>query len=428
MNKPNTVETVELWPLDRLIPYARNARTHDEAQISKLMGSITEFGFVNPILVGEDDVIIAGHGRLLAAQKLGMDKVPVIVLHHLNDVQKRALTLADNRIAEDSGWSEELLHLELLELEGLDFDLDILGFSEEEIENYLDFDDEEKDSRQLDENIPEPEENPISQLGEVWVLGEHRLMCGDSTKEEDVDTLLDGELADMCWTDPPYNVDYGNSAKDKMRKTDRRIMNDNLGSGFYDFLLAAMTNVVEKTKGSIYVCMSSSELDALQSAFRDAGGRWSTFIIWAKNHFTLGRSDYQRQYEPILYGWKDGNDHFWCGDRNQSDVWFYDKPVRNDLHPTMKPVALVERALKNSSKTHDIILDLFGGGGSTLVACEETRRKARLMELDPKFVDVIIKRWQTLSGKEAVRLSDGLTFNQLNLSEEIRVSSTLASE
>ncbi len=412
--QPISVDTVEQWALDRLIPYARNARTHSDAQISKLMGGIKEFGFVNPILVGEDNVIIAGHGRLLAAQKLGMDKVPVIILKHLSDVQKRALVISDNRIADDGGWSEELLQLELADLDGLEFDLDVLGFDDEELENLLDFDGDDGKA-DADANIPEPEDNPISQAGDIWVLGDHRLMCGDSTKPEDVDALMAGGLADMCFCDPPYNVDYGNNAKDKMRGKDRRIMNDNLGNGFYEFLLAAMQNAVERTKGCLYVCMSSSELDVLQSAFRDAGGRWSTFIIWAKNHFTLGRSDYQRQYEPILYGWKEGNDHFWCGDRNQSDVWFFDKPVRNDLHPTMKPVALVERAIKNSSKTHDIILDLFGGGGSTMIACENTKRHARLMELDPKYVDVIIKRWQEFSGGEAIRQSDDLPYNAVEV-------------
>ncbi len=419
--QPISVDAVELWALDRLIPYARNARTHSDEQISKLMGSIKEFGFVNPILVGDDNVIIAGHGRLIAAQKLGMDKAPVIVAKHLSDIQKRALTLADNRIAEDSGWSEDLLQLEIAELENLDFDLDLLGFSDDEMENLLDFDGDDN-GKDADDNIPEPEENPVSQLGDVWVLGNHRVMCGDSTKQQDVETLMAGELADMCWTDPPYNVDYGNSAKDKMRKKDRRIMNDNLGDGFYDFLLAACENLLAVTKGSVYVCMSSSELDRLQKAFRDAGGKWSTFIIWAKNHFTMGRSDYQRKYETILYGWKEGNDHFWCGDRNQSDVWFFDKPVKNDLHPTMKPVALVEQAIKNSSKTHDIVLDLFGGAGSTLIACENNRRQARLMEMDPKYVDVIVKRWQKFSGGEARRLSDDRAFNDALSQAEITTS------
>jgi DNA modification methylase len=221
---------------------------------------------------------------------------------------------------------------------------------------------------------------------------------------------MDGELADMVFTDPPYNVDYGNSAKDKMRGKDRRILNDNLGEDFYAFLRAALANLLEVTKGACYIAMSSSELDTLQQAFRDAGGKWSTFIIWAKHTFTLGRSDYQRQYEPILYGWREGTDHFWCGARDQGDVWFFNKPAKNDLHPTMKPVELVERAVRNSSKGRDIVLDPFGGSGSTLIACEKSGRQARLIELDPKYVDVIIRRWQAYTGEDAVSGESGETF------------------
>ena len=215
------------------------------------------------------------------------------------------------------------------------------------------------------------------------------------------------ELADMVFCDPPYNVDYGGGAREVIRGNERKILNDNLGSDFYGFLQAALQNMLKVTKGACYVAMSSSELDVLQKAFRDAGGKWSTFIIWAKNHFTMGRADYQRQYEPILYGWPDGCDHFWCGDRNQSDVWFVDKPVKNDLHPTMKPVALVEKAIRNSSKTRDIVLDLFGGSGSTLIACEQTGRRCRMMELDPKYADVIIQRWQDFTGGQATLVTDG---------------------
>jgi len=247
-------------------------------------------------------------------------------------------------------------------------------------------------------------------------LGDHRLLCGDSTSKQDLEKLMSGELADMAFTDPPYNVDYGNNAKDKMRGKDRRIMNDNLGDDFYQFLKDALTNLLSVTKGACYIAMSSSELDTLQKAFRDAGGKWSTFIVWAKNTFTLGRSDYQRQYEPILYGWREGNDHFWCGARDQGDVWFFNKPVKNDLHPTMKPVELVERALRNSSKSRDIVLDLFGGSGSTLIACEKTGRAARLIELDPKYVDVIVRRWQDYSGEQAIRESDELSFDEVALS------------
>jgi len=405
---------VEHWSLQRLIPYAKNARTHDDTQVSQIAGSIAEFGFVNPILVGDDNIIIAGHGRLMAAQQLGLDTVPVIVLHHLTEAQRRALVIADNKIAENAGWNDELLKLELEELGDLGFDLDVIGFSDEELDELLGND--EQPGETDEDDIPEVEDEPVSRHGDVWILGDHRLLCGDSTSKQDLEKLMSGELADMAFTDPPYNVDYGNNAKDKMRGKDRRIMNDNLGDDFYQFLKDALTNLLSVTKGACYIAMSSSELDTLQKAFRDAGGKWSTFIVWAKNTFTLGRSDYQRQYEPILYGWREGNDHFWCGARDQGDVWFFNKPVKNDLHPTMKPVELVERALRNSSKSRDIVLDLFGGSGSTLIACEKTGRAARLIELDPKYVDVIVRRWQDYSGEQAIRESDELSFDEIALS------------
>ena len=410
----NTVESVEHWSLQRLIPYAKNARTHDDTQVSQIAGSIAEFGFVNPILVGDDNIIIAGHGRLMAAQQLGLDTVPVIVLHHLTEAQRRALVIADNKIAENAGWNDELLKLELEELGDLGFDLDVIGFSDEELDELLGND--EQPGEADEDDIPEVEDEPVSRHGDVWIMGGHRLLCGDSTSKQDLEKLMSGELADMAFTDPPYNVDYGNNAKDKMRGKDRRIMNDNLGDDFYQFLKDALTNLLSVTKGACYIAMSSSELDTLQKAFRDAGGKWSTFIVWAKNTFTLGRSDYQRQYEPILYGWREGNDHFWCGARDQGDVWFFNKPVKNDLHPTMKPVELVERALRNSSKSRDIVLDLFGGSGSTLIACEKTGRAARLIELDPKYVDVIVRRWQDYSGEQAIRESDELSFDEVALS------------
>jgi DNA modification methylase len=218
------------------------------------------------------------------------------------------------------------------------------------------------------------------------------------------------QLADMTWTDPPYGVNYANSPKDKLRGKHRPILNDNLGEGFEAFLYNACVNIIQVTKGAVYVCMSSSELDTLQRAFRAAGGKWSTFLIWAKNTFTLGRADYQRQYEPILYGWKDGTDRYWCGARDQGDVWFFDKPRKNDLHPTMKPVALVERAIRDSSKTRDNVLDPFGGSGSTLIACEQAGRQARLIELDPKYVDTIIDRWQRFTGDRARHAESGEPF------------------
>ncbi len=399
-------------PVDSLIPYARNARTHSEEQIAQIAASIREFGWTNPILTDGDKGVIAGHGRLAAARKLELTEVPVIELGHLSPEQKKAYILADNRIALNSGWDEELLKLELQELQGVDFDLDLLGFGDDEIERLLNGD-QAGGGLTEDDAIPEAPVDPVSRTGDLWILGNHRLLCGDSTVLSDVERLMGGQLADMAFTDPPYNVDYGNSAKDKMRGKDRRILNDALGDGFYQFLYDACLNLLVVTKGACYVCMSSSELHTLQKAWIDAGGKWSTFIIWAKNTFTLGRSDYQRQYEPILYGWKQGVDHFWCGDRDQSDIWNYNKPRVNDLHPTMKPVELVERAIKNSSKSRDIVLDLFGGSGTTLIACEKTGRQARLIELDPKFADVIVKRWEEYTGQQAVREGDGVKFVEL---------------
>jgi DNA modification methylase len=400
---------IEQWPVDRLTPYVRNARTHSDEQVAQIAGSIAEFGFVNPILVGEDGVMIAGHGRVLAARKLGMTEAPVIVLAHLSEIQRRALIISDNKIAENAGWNEDLLRLELEELREEDFDLDITGFDLDEINRLLQGTETSAAGNTDDDEVPEALEEPVSKTGDLWLLGNHRLLCGDATVLEDVEKVLGGGLADMTFCDPPYNVDYAGGAT---RKIERRIENDNLGEEFHRFLYDACVNILTVTKGSTYICMSSSELHTLQKAFKEAGGHWSTFVIWAKNAFTLGRADYQRQYEPILYGWKEGTDHFWCGARDQGDVWFVDKPRKNDLHPTMKPVALVERAVRNSSKSRDIVLDPFCGSGTTLIACEKTGRSARLVELDPKYVDVIVRRWQEFTGLAATLEEDGRTFEE----------------
>jgi DNA modification methylase len=400
-------ETVERWPLDRLIPHARNARTHSEAQIAQIAGSIAEFGFVNPVLVGDDGVIAAGHGRVLAARKLGLTEAPVIVLRHLTPTQRRALMIADNRIAENAGWDEEMLAAELAALKDEDVDLALLGFDDAELDRLLEG---SLDDADASDEAPTPPAEAVARPGDLWICGEHRVLCGDATVLSDVEKVLDGELADMTFTDPPYNVNYANSPADKRRGKNRPILNDALGENFGALLYDACVNILTVTKGAVYICMSSSELDTMQKAFRDAGGRWSTFIIWAKNTFTLGRSDYQRQYEPMLYGWKEGADHYWCGARDQGDVWFFDKPAKNDLHPTMKPVALVERAIRNSSKSRDIVLDPFGGSGTTMIAAERAGRRARLIELDPKYVDVIVQRWQETTGGRATLAATGQLF------------------
>ena len=401
---------IEQRPIDVLIPYARNAKQHSDAQVAQIAASIREFGWGAPILVDGRNNVIAGHGRLLAARKLGLSEVPVVPLIHLTDTQRKALILADNKIGENATWDDELLALELAELQEAGFDLELTGFTSEEWDTLINGEESSKEGLTDEDAVSEVTENPISKSGDVWILGEHKVLCGDATKAEDYKALLGDELVDMTFTDPPYNVNYANTAKDKMRGKNRPILNDNLGENFQGFLESACQNILNVTKGAVYIAMSSSELDTLQSAFRSAGGKWSTFVIWAKNTFTLGRADYQRQYEPILYGWKDGADHYWCGARDQGDVWQIKKPQKNDLHPTMKPVELVERAIRNSSKTRDLVLDPFGGSGSTLIACEKSGRRARLIELDPKYVDVIVRRWQEFTGKQAIRKSDGVVF------------------
>jgi DNA modification methylase len=401
---------VVTWPVEKLIPYARNARTHSAEQVAQVAASIAEFGWTNPILAGENGIVIAGHARLLAARKLGMTEVPVIVLDHLTESQRRALVLADNRLALNAGWDEEMLRVEMAALDEDGFNLELVGFTDDEIEDLLREPEEATAGNTDDDAVPETPETAVTVPGDVWTLGEHRLLCGDATRMADVEKVLAGGLADMVFCDPPYNVNYGATMKDKLRGKKRKIANDDLGQGFEQFLRDACVNILAVTKGTVYICMSSSELHTLEKAFREAGGHWSTFVIWAKNTFTMGRSDYQRQYEPILYGWKEGTDHFWCGARDQGDVWFVKKPVANDLHPTMKPVELVERAVGNSRKGRDTVLDPFGGSGSTLIACEKTGRQARLIELEPKYCDVIIRRWQEFTGKEASLDGDGRSF------------------
>lgn len=390
---------VEVVPTGKIIPYARNPRRNDHA-VAKVAGSIKEFGFRQPIVVDKDMVIIVGHTRLLAAQQLGMKKVPIHVAEGLTPAQIKAYRIADNRTHEEAEWDDELLSLELGDLKDLNFDLDLTGFDPDELEKLLAEDGAE--GLTDEDAIPEVQEKEISKLGDVWICGNHRILCGDATVPADVEKAMGGVLADMTFTDPPYNVNYGATMKEKVRGTNRTIKNDNLGEDFGAFLEKACVSILHVCKGAIYICMSTRELHTLMHAFAEAGGKWSDFIVWAKNTFTMGGSDYQRQYEPILYGWKDGSKHYWCGARDQGNVWFYDKPHKNDLHPTMKPVALVERAIDNNSKSRDIVFDPFGGSGTTMIACEKTGRCARLIELDPKYCDVAVRRWQEFSGKEAM--------------------------
>ena len=405
--------TVETWPLQRLVPYARNARTHSDEQVAQIAASIAEFGFVNPVLVDAAGEIIAGHGRIMAARSLALETAPVIVLGHLTDAQKIAFRIADNRIAEHAGWDEAMLAAEFSALRDLAFDLDLTGFDAGEIERILSGEEDEEREGLTDEDaVPEPEDEAVTRPGDLWIMGPHRLLCGDATRLDDIERALGGVLADMTFVDPPYRVAY--EGKGATKENRKRIANDDLGAAEFErFLGDAMAGILAVTKGAVYVAMSSSELHTLRRSFEAAGGHWSTFIVWAKNTFTLGRSDYQRQYEPILYGWKKGVDRFWCGARDQGDVWFAKKPRVNDLHPTMKPVELVERAIRNSSKSRDVVLDSFGGSGTTLIAAEKLGRQARLLELDPGFCDVIVKRWQEFTGGTAILEADGRSFAEI---------------
>ncbi len=405
---------VSSWPLERIIPYARNARRIPPAAVTKVAASIQEFGWRQPIVVDKDGVIICGHTRLLAAQQLGLTHAPVHVADNLTAAQVRAYRLLDNRSHEEASWDDDLLGLELLELKGMGIDMDLTGFDMPEIDDLLSRLDIQGGLTDVD-SIPDVSEIPVSRSGDLWVLDNHRVLCGDATSSIDVSRVLEGAKADMVFCDPPYSVAYTGKTTRKLT-----IKNDDLGPGFYDLLLGACANMLAVTSGAIYICMSSSELHTLFKAFTEAGGHWSTFIIWAKNNFTLGRSDYQRQYEPILYGWPSGTAHYWCGDRDQGDVWFVDKPAVNDLHPTMKPVELVQKAIRNSSTSRGLVFDPFGGSGSTLIACETTGRQARVIEIDPRYVDVIVKRWQDHTGRKAVLEGDGREFDQIPLGQSRR--------
>ena len=389
---------VEQWDIDRLIPYARNPRKND-AVIDKMVSAIHEFGFRIPIIAKSDGTVVDGHLRLKAAKKLGLNTVPVALADELTDAQIKAFRLLANKSANWAEWDDELLRIELSELREEDFDISLTGFDDEEIDRMLAEAEEEPDIQgSTDEDaVPDQQEETVSREGDVWIMGPHRLLVGDCTKEESYEALLQGEHAALVVTDPPYNVAYQGAAG--------TIQNDDLGDGFRDFLVSALKPMLERCDGACYIAMSSSELDALQSAFRECGGHWSTFIIWAKDRFTLGRSDYQRQYEPMLYGWREGAKRHWCGARDQGDVWQIKKPVRNEFHPCTKPVELFERCLRNSSEPGDIVLDCFAGSGTTAIACEKAGRVARLMELDPKYADVIIDRWERFTGRKATLLS-----------------------
>ena len=375
----------------KLIPYVNNARTHSQEQVNKLRGSLREFGFINPVIIDADYNVIAGHGRLMAAKEEGIEEVPCVLVDYLSEAQKKAYILADNRYAQDAGWDEELLRLEIESLEGMDFDVSLTGFNEDEIADLF-ADSEGTGAEDDDFDLSDAlEQAAFVERGDVWVVGRHRLMCGDATSPEDVATLMDGKKANLIITDPPYNVAFESS--DGLSIKNDKMENDK----FYEFLLAAFKNMAEHLEkgGSAYVFHADTEGLNFRKAFIDAGFHLSGCCIWVKNSLVLGRSDYQWQHEPVLYGFLQNGKHYWSKNagRSQTTIWNFDKPKKNKNHPTSKPLDLLAYPIGNSSQENAIVIDTFGGSGSTLMTCEQTNRICHTMELDEKYASVILRRY-----------------------------------
>ena len=395
-----------------LIPYARNSRTHDTNQVSQIVASIKEFGFTNPILIDDEGLIIAGHGRVQAAQKLNLKTVPTICLDYLTEAQKKAYVIADNRLALNAGWDFDMLKVELNDLNDLDFDVSLLGFDDKEINDIL----ADPTEGLVDEDsTPDLVEDPITVEGDIWLLGNHRLMCGDSTSIDAVDKLMDGNKADMVFTDPPYNADYSSRVDKKRRKPWGGIKNDNMSADDFDVFLEDINSVLWSScsdGASIYECIDWKRYPQIQKVFDDAFTH-KAMIVWNKNCFGLG-TYYRTKHELILFGCKGDTINTWNANHDEMDVWDISRDSAASYnHPTQKPVAIPERAIKNSSNPKNKVLDLFGGSGSTLLACEKLDRSAYLMELDPKYCDVIIQRWQKFTGQNAVHLDSNKTYNEL---------------
>ena len=394
--------------VEDLIPYALNSRTHSDEQVAQLAASIREFGFTNPVLIDQDANLIAGHGRLLAARKAKMAQVPAVVVTGLDDRKRRALVIADNKLALNAGWDEEALRVELEDLAG-DFG-ELMGFSEDDLVELL-RQDETTEGLTDEDAVPEVPDQPVTVEGDVWLLGRHRLMCGDSTSIDAVEKLCDGQLVDMWLTDPPYNVAYEGKTKEALT-----IQNDSMSDlGFRQFLSEANTaaDAVMKAGAVFYIWHADSEGYNFRGACHDAGWQVRQCLIWKKQTMVMGRQDYHWKHEPCLYGWKGGAGHLWATDRKQTTVLEFDRPSRNAEHPTMKPVELFEYQMLNNTKGGDQVLDSFAGSGTTAIACEKHGRFARLMELDPKYCDVIIKRWQDFTGQEATHEASGETYAEI---------------
>lgn len=384
---------VENIAVSKLIPYAKNTKKHDDKQIANVAESIKQYGFVQPIVIDKDNTVVIGHCRLLAAKKLKMKDVPCVCVDELTEDQVKALRIVDNK-SNESEWDFDILPDELAELDLSDFDFD------------FGIDDEEEETEIVEDEAPEVDEDaePITKLGDIWQLGRHRLMCGDSTSIDDVEKLMGGQLADMLLTDPPYNVAYEGKTKDHLT-----IQNDSMDNdSFRQFLRDAFTSAdtVMKQGAVFYIWHADSEGYNFRGAYFDIGWKVRQCLIWNKNSMVMGRQDYHWKHEPCLYGWKEGASHLWASDRKQTTVINWERPTKADIHPTMKPVGLFDYQIKNNTKGDDIVLDLFNGSGTTIMACEQNGRVARAMELDPKYVDATIARWEAFTGEKAVLIND----------------------
>lgn len=383
-----TTTEMKIVSIDKLIPYINNARTHNAEQINKLRASLREFGFINPVIIDQEYNIIAGHGRVMAAKEENITEVPCVFVDHLTPAQKKAYIIADNRMAQDAGWDEELLRIEIEALQAEAFDIGLTGFEEQEIADLFGSDEDEVEDDDFDLNEA-LEKAAFVKRGDVWQVGRHRLMCGDATSEDDVATLMDGKKANLIVSDPPYGVSFQSS-------DGLTIQNDSIkGEEFYNFLLKAFQNMAAHLEkgGAAYIFHADTEGLNFRRAFQDAGFHLAGCCIWVKNSLVLGRSDYQWQHEPVLYGFMKNGKHPWYSDRSQTTIWNFDKPKRNKNHPTSKPLDLLAYPIGNSSQANGIVVDTFGGSGSTLMACEQTNRICHTMELDEKYASVILRRY-----------------------------------
>lgn len=417
MNKTTT--HMEMVSIDKLVPYVNNSRTHSPEQINKLRSSLREFGFINPVIIDKDYGVIAGHGRLMAAKEEGIDEVPCVLVDYLTDAQKKAYIIADNRFAQDAGWDEELLRIEIESLQAEAFDISLTGFEDQELVDLFNDDESSKVKEDKFDLSDALEKASFVKRGDIWTVGRHKLMCGDATSEDDVSALMEDKKANLIITDPPYNVAFESS-------DGLSIKNDKMaGDKFYEFLLAAFKNMANHLEkgGSAYVFHADTEGLNFRKAFVDAGFHLSGCCIWVKNALVLGRSDYQWQHEPVLYGFLQNGKHFWSpkAGRSQTTIWNFDKPKKNKNHPTSKPLDLLAYPVGNSSQENAIVMDTFGGSGSTLMTCEQTNRICYTMELDEKYASVILRRYveDTSDADNVYVIRDGKTFMYSELVKDV---------